>query len=164
MGGVWKAALAVAVVLLVTTGVGLYLRRRRGTFLAHSRDEPAPDATKRVLGTTEPALAATLTALGVTAGAPATLLQFSSAFCAPCRATRALCADVAARVPGVRHLDVDAESHLDAVRALGIWRTPTVLLIDAHGRVIRRATGAPTRARLLAALGAVLPSLDVGTS
>jgi hypothetical protein len=68
-----------------------------------------------------------------------------------------LCADVARTVAGVRHLEVDAESHLDAVRALGIWRTPTVLVLDAEARVVQRATGAPTRAQLLGVVGALLP-------
>ena len=98
-----------------------------------------------------------LAGLGVTPGTPVTLLQFSSAFCAPCRATRVLCADIAARVPGVRHVEVDAEAHLDAVRALEIWRTPTVLLVDATLTVRRRASGAPSRAQLLAAVADVLP-------
>src|SRR4051794_36544940 len=35
-----------------------------------------------------------------------TLLQFSSAFCAPCRATRRILEEVAGTVPGVRHLEV----------------------------------------------------------
>ena len=63
----------------------------------------------------DPAL---LAELGVTP-AKATLLQFSSAFCAPCRAVRRVSSEVAALVPGVRHVEVDAESHLEAVRALG---------------------------------------------
>jgi hypothetical protein len=101
---------------------------------------------------------ALLASLGVIAGTPVTLLQFSTAFCRPCRATRFRCAEVAAKVAGVRHVDVDAESHLEAVRALGITSTPTVLIIDAAGRVRRRATGAPTRAQLFAAVATVLPS------
>ena len=52
-------------------------------------------------------------------GERATLLQFSSAFCAPCRATRRVLGDVAAATPGVVHIDVDAEHHLDVVRRLG---------------------------------------------
>ncbi len=99
-----------------------------------------------------------LAGLGVEPGTPVTLLQFSTAFCGPCRATRVLCADVAARIPGVRHLDVDAESHLEAVRTLDVWRTPTVLIIDAAGVIRRRATGAPSRSQLLAAVADVLPA------
>jgi len=37
-------------------------------------------------------------------GERATLLQFSSAFCAPCRATRRILADVSSAVPGVAHV------------------------------------------------------------
>jgi len=99
--------------------------------------------------------AALLTALGVEP-APATLLQFSSAFCAPCRAVRRISSEVAALLPGVQHVEVDAESHLDAVRALGIWRTPTLLILDADGRVTRRATGVPAKPQLIAALGDIL--------
>src|SRR6187397_385991 len=39
-------------------------------------------------------------------GERATLLQFSSAFCAPCRATRRILADVSSTVPGVAHVEV----------------------------------------------------------
>ncbi|MCO8276067.1 thioredoxin family protein [Actinoplanes sp. TRM 88003] len=88
--------------------------------------------------------------------AKATLLQFSSAFCAPCRAVRRVSSEVAAMVPGVQHVEVDAESHLEAVRALGIWRTPTLLVLDGDGRVVKRATGVPGKPQLIAALGDVL--------
>jgi thiol-disulfide isomerase/thioredoxin len=98
-----------------------------------------------------------LAALGV-APAEATLLQFSSAFCAPCRALRRVSSEVAAMLPGVQHIEVDAESHLDEVRALDIWRTPTLLVLDAHGRVTKRATGVPSKPQLIAALGDVLPA------
>jgi thiol-disulfide isomerase/thioredoxin len=96
-----------------------------------------------------------LARLGVGA-APATLLQFSSAFCAPCRALRRVAGEVAAMVPGVQHVEVDAESHLDVVRQLGIWRTPTLLVLDAGGRVAKRASGVPTKPQLIAALGEVI--------
>jgi thiol-disulfide isomerase/thioredoxin len=86
-------------------------------------------------------------------GERATLLQFSSAFCAPCRATRRTLSDVAEMVPGVAHLELDAEHHLDLVRALGILRTPTTLVLDSAGREVTRATGAPRRDQVLAALG-----------
>jgi thiol-disulfide isomerase/thioredoxin len=87
-------------------------------------------------------------------GERATLLQFSSAFCAPCRATRRILTEVAAVVPGVTHVEVDAEGHLDLVRRLGIVRTPTTLVLDADGRELTRATGAPRVEQVLAALEA----------
>ena len=86
-------------------------------------------------------------------GERATLLQFSSAFCAPCRTTRRVLDEVARTAPGVVHLDVDAEHHLDVVRRLGILRTPTTLILDADGRELGRASGVPTRAGVLAVLG-----------
>ncbi len=89
---------------------------------------------------------------GIELGERATLLQFSSAFCAPCRATRRVLADVAAVVPGVAHVEIDAEEHLDLVRELGVLRTPTTLVLDAHGREVRRAAGAPRKEDVLAAL------------
>ncbi|MGA5218612.1 TlpA family protein disulfide reductase [Streptomyces cinereoruber] len=92
-------------------------------------------------------------ALGAELGERATLVQFSTAFCQPCRATRRTLAEVAAMVPGVGHVEIDAEARLDLVRALGIARTPTVLVLDRTGRVVRRAAGQPRRADVIAALG-----------
>ncbi|MEU6003049.1 thioredoxin family protein [Streptomyces sp. NPDC047197] len=86
-------------------------------------------------------------------GERATLVQFSSAFCQPCRATRRVLADVAEMVPGVSHVEIDAEAELELVRHLRILTTPTVLVLDADGRVVRRATGQPRKADVIAALG-----------
>ncbi|GGQ84401.1 TlpA family protein disulfide reductase [Streptomyces althioticus] len=94
--------------------------------------------------------------LGAELGERATLVQFSSAFCAPCRATRRVLGDVAAMVPGVAHVEIDAEARLDLVRRLGVESTPTVLVLDAAGRVVRRAAGQPRKADVIAALGAAL--------
>ncbi len=94
--------------------------------------------------------------LGAPLGEQATLLQFSSAFCSPCRATRVVLADVAGMVSGVVHIEVDAESHLDLVRELDVTRTPTVLVLDRTGRIRSRATGAPRKADVIAALGQVV--------
>ncbi|WP_459739922.1 thioredoxin family protein [Streptomyces sp. E-15] len=94
--------------------------------------------------------------LGAELGERATLVQFSSAFCAPCRATRRVLGEVAGMVPGVTHVEIDAEAHLDLVRALEILKTPTVLVLDACGRVVRRATGQPRKADVIAALAAAV--------
>ena len=88
-------------------------------------------------------------------GERATLLQFSSAFCAPCRATRRTLTEVAALVPGVVHVEVDAEHHLELVRRLGILRTPTTLVLDERGVEISRAAGAPTKDQVLSTLAAL---------
>lgn len=94
--------------------------------------------------------------LGVALGERATLVQFSTAFCQPCRATRRVLADVSALVPGVSHVEVDAESRLDLVRRLDVTGTPTVLVLDAAGRIVRRASGQPRKADVLVALAAAV--------
>ncbi|UFQ14271.1 thioredoxin family protein [Streptomyces huasconensis] len=93
------------------------------------------------------------TDIGQGLGERATLVQFSSAFCQPCRATRRVLAEVAAMVPGVAHVEIDAEDHLDLVRELRVLKTPTVLVLDARGHVVRRAAGQPRKADVIAALG-----------
>lgn len=94
--------------------------------------------------------------LGQPLGDRVTLLQFSSAFCAPCRATRRILADVAGMTDGVAHIEIDAESRLDLVRALGILRTPTVLVLGAGGQIVRRASGQPRKADVIGAIGAAV--------
>jgi len=93
--------------------------------------------------------------LGQPLGTRATLVQFSSAFCAPCRATRQLLAEVAGMTTGVAHVEIDAESHLELVRRLDVRRTPTVFVLGPDGRIARRASGQPRKADLIAALGEV---------
>lgn len=88
-------------------------------------------------------------------GERATFLQFSSAFCAPCRATRRVLEEVVAVVPGVAHVEVDAESQLELVRRLNVMRTPTTLVLDAAGREVTRATGAPTKQQVLGAVALI---------
>jgi thiol-disulfide isomerase/thioredoxin len=93
--------------------------------------------------------------LGRPLGERATLIHFSSAFCAPCRATRTLLTDVADRADGVAVVEIDAESQLELVRRLDVMRTPTVLVLDPRGAVVRRASGLPRRDQVVSALAAV---------
>ncbi len=125
-------------VLAAASVYGVLQRRRSGRVRVRGRD-----GDKR-LGVAE---------LGEGLGERATLVQFSSAFCAPCRATRRVLTEVAGMIPGVAHVEIDAEEHLDLVRRLDILKTPTVLVLDADGRIVRRATGQPRKADVIAALG-----------
>ncbi|MGW1957829.1 TlpA family protein disulfide reductase [Streptomyces sp. NPDC001920] len=126
------------VVLAAASAYGVLQRRRSGSVRVRGRDDG-----KR-LGAAE---------LGEELGERATLVQFSSAFCAPCRATRRVLGEVAGMVPGVTHVEIDAEDNLELVRRLDILKTPTVLVLDAAGNVVRRATGQPRKADVIAALG-----------
>lgn len=92
-------------------------------------------------------------AIGAELGSAATFVQFSTAFCQPCRATRRILDEVASMVDGVVHIEIDAESHLELVRAYDIRRTPTVLVLDGQGVIRKRATGAPRKADVIAAIG-----------
>ena len=94
--------------------------------------------------------------LGAELGDRATLVAFSTVFCQPCRATRRVLARGAGMVEGVAHVDIDAESNLTLVRRLGITGTPTVLVLDATGRIVVRASGQPRTADVVAALGQVI--------
>ncbi|NEB00781.1 thioredoxin family protein [Streptomyces sp. SID13726] len=125
-------------VLALASAYGVVHQRRDGRVRVRGRDDG-----KR-LGAAE---------LGEELGERATLVQFSSAFCSPCRATRRVLDEVAGMVPGVTHIEIDAEKNLDLVRALDILKTPTVLVLDADGRVVRRAAGQPRKADVIAALG-----------
>jgi thiol-disulfide isomerase/thioredoxin len=98
--------------------------------------------------------------LGEPLGQRATLVQFTTAFCAPCRATTRILAEVAGMTDGVAHVEIDAESHLDLVRRLEIRRTPTVLVLGPDGRIAKRATGQPRKADVIAALGSVVLPTD----
>jgi thiol-disulfide isomerase/thioredoxin len=144
------AALAVAVV------TGLAWRRNNGRIrgVPGSTDTPGTprgQASGGVAAGTGPLL--TSVELGLPLGQRATLVQFSTAFCAPCRATRRILAEVAGMVDGVEHVEIDAESHLDLVRRLDIRRTPTVLVVGPDGRIAKRASGQPRKADVIAAVG-----------
>jgi thiol-disulfide isomerase/thioredoxin len=101
----------------------------------------------------DPGVLLTSGQLGHALGERATLVQFSSAFCAPCRATRRILADVAGMTEGVAHVEIDAESRLDLVRELNVLRTPTVLVLAGDGRIVRRASGQPRKPDVIAAIG-----------
>ncbi len=140
--------MAVAVTLVVASALGVWLQRS-GRRLGRSTRPVRPGGGTSSDGGTVLAAAD----LGTDLGERATLVQFSSAFCQPCRATRRILDEVSSMLPGVAHVEVDAESHLELVRRLDVRRTPTVLVLDASGAVVRRASGQPRKADVLAALG-----------
>jgi thiol-disulfide isomerase/thioredoxin len=136
MSGTGAAVLGAA--LLLTALAAWWLRTRSGAV------KPAAPESRPVDPVFE--------RLGVRPGAAdLTVVQFSTAFCAPCRATKARLEQLQATRPGLAVLHVDAESHLDEVRALDVRRTPTLFYLDRDGAVIGRSSGAP-RPEELAAL------------
>ena len=164
MTGVW----VVVGVLVVATAFGLWYQRTSGRITdravapapatgvipASPNDPPVPIEPDEP----SPQSAALAAALEGRMGERATMVQFSSAFCQPCRATRRILEEVTVLVPGISHVEIDAEDNLDLVRALDIRRTPTVLFLDAGGVVRKHASGQPRKADVIAALGELVPA------
>ena len=152
-------------VLVAATAFGLWYRRANGRIMNSgesaipglaiaSPDDPPADI-ERDAG--EPSPAELIEALDGRLGERATVVQFSTVFCQPCRATRRILEEVAVMVPGVAHVEIDAEDNLDLVRTLGIRRTPTVLFLDVRGRLSKHASGQPRKVDVIAALGEIVP-------
>ncbi|MGY1830789.1 TlpA family protein disulfide reductase [Geodermatophilus sp. SYSU D01180] len=139
MSGTGLAVLAVALVL--TAAAAWWLRTRDGRL--RTEEEPVGGPT------------AVLEGLGVRPGeADLTVVQFSTAFCGPCRTTRARLQHLQATRPGLAYVHVDAESSLEAVRALDVRRTPTLFYLDRSGRLLGRSSGAPRPEELTALVDA----------
>ncbi len=147
--GVTDGLIALAAALLAATVLGVALRRRAGRFRPGS-----PGTAAKTAGAGNGAL--TEADLGTRLGEQATLVQFSTAFCAPCRPTRQILVQVADMVDGVAHVEIDAAARLDLVRRLRINSTPTVLVLAPDGTIVKRATGLPRKADVIAALGTVV--------
>lgn len=155
MTGLW----VLVVVLVAATAFGLWFQRVNG------RIREAKVAGLQQVATNAPPVDITShdraprmeSALGAAIrgrmGEKATMVQFSTAFCQPCRATRRILEEVSVMVPGVSHVEIDAEDHLDLVRDLDIRRTPTVLFLDASGAIRKQASGQPRKADVIAVLG-----------
>jgi len=140
MSGIGTAVLAAA--LLVTAVAAWWLRTRNG-------------AVGSVDDEREGTVQAVLRRVGVQPGAAdLTVVQFSTAFCAPCRATKARLEQLRTTRPGLAVVQVDAESHLEAVRELDVRRTPTLFYLDRDGALIGRSSGAPRPQELTALVDA----------
>jgi thiol-disulfide isomerase/thioredoxin len=172
--------IALIAALVVATVIGLAWQRRSGRFRAATPGQATPlrpptsaltaDPAGQVAAAGTEAVASggnspdvlTEADLGDRLGQQATLVQFSTAFCAPCRPTRQLLAQVAGMVHGVTHIDIDATTRLDLVRRLRINSTPTVLVLGPDGAIVKRASGLPRKADVIAALGAVIEPAGPG--
>lgn len=93
---------------------------------------------------------------GLDALAPgATIVQFSTEFCASCPGTRRLLGRIVDEQDAVQLVEVDLTHRADLAREFRILQTPTVFVIDADGILRTRFGGAPRREDVLAAIDAV---------
>ena len=126
--------------LVAATVFGIWYQRTRGEF-RKKKTVNGPKLTAAIVGTE--------------LGSRATMVQFSSAFCTPCRATKVLLEDMVKTMPDVHYAHIDAESHLELVRKLDIRSTPTTLFLNGAGVEVGRAMGTPKRAQVQAAIAAI---------
>ena len=135
-----KTFIPLAIVLAAATGFGIWYQRTRGEF-RKKKTVNGPKLTAAIVGTE--------------LGSRATMVQFSSAFCTPCRATKVLLEEMVKTMPDVHYAHIDAESHLELVRKLDIRSTPTTLFLNGAGVEVGRAMGTPKRAQVQAAIAAI---------
>lgn len=135
-----KTFLPLLIVLALASAYGLWYQRTRGAI-----------RTKKAI----PGNRLGADVLGEELGSRATMVQFSSAFCTPCKATHALLTQMVTSMEDVKHIHIDAESHLELVRQLDIRSTPTTLFLNSEGVEVGRAAGTPKREQVLAALNAI---------
>ena len=132
-----KTYLPLVIVLVLASAYGFWWKLSRGA-IRSNKAIPGHRLTPETLGEA--------------LGSRATMVQFSSAFCTPCRATHSLLSQMVLTMNDVKHIQVDAESHLELVRELDIRSTPTTLFINKDGIEVGRAAGTPKREQVLAAL------------
>jgi thiol-disulfide isomerase/thioredoxin len=157
MNGILLRAGVLAAVLLLATVIGVVLRRRAGR---------AREVFHGALLTAADLVGADLVGADLvdqagsnrSLGERGTFVQFSSPACSPCRAVHLVLDAVVAEDQGLVHLDIDATQRLDLARRLGIMRTPTVLLLDPSGRVVRRISGLVTAEQARAAVPEMIRS------
>jgi thiol-disulfide isomerase/thioredoxin len=139
MSGVGAAVVVAAV--MGTALAAWWLRTRNGAVRVAGGGDVSADGVFERLGVRP-------------ADADLTVVQFSTAFCAPCRATKARLQQLQTTRPGLATVHVDAESHLEEVRELDVRRTPTLFYLDRGGRLIGRSSGAPRPEELTALIDA----------
>src|SRR5688500_9470471 len=113
--------------LLLATAIGLLMRGRDGRVRTAGASGLPEDVQALVAPT------------GVT------LVQLSTTFCAPCRHARAVLSNLAERVDGLHHTELDLTDRPDLARELSVLRTPTTLAVDGNGTELLRVGGVPKR-------------------
>lgn len=82
-------------------------------------------------------------------GQTATLVQFSTEFCASCPGTRRLLQRIVYDRDDLIHIDVDLTNDPALASRLHILQTPTVFVLDGRGRLASRIGGTPRRDSLV---------------
>ena len=132
MTGVW----VLLAVLTAATVLGFLLRGRDGRVRS---SKPIADLPTQVRDLIDPS-------------SPVTLVQLSTTFCAPCRHTRVILSDLAARTDGLEHRELDLTDIPEVATSLKVLRTPTTVAYTPDGAELLRVGGVPKRDVLVEAL------------
>ncbi|GAA4059150.1 TlpA family protein disulfide reductase [Agromyces indicus] len=121
----------------LATLIGLVVRSRDGRLRAGSRT-PGTSGAAEALGLAPDAL-----------GTDATLVQFSTSYCSRCPGTARALGDLAdAHDADVRHVEIDLTDDAPLADRFDVRQTPTVLVLDAAGRIAGRIAGVPRTGEL----------------
>ncbi len=158
MNSIWL----LAVVLAAAVAFGVWRRYSDGRMRDAVPRSVSPRAAKAPVDTPDAqhhgGERLDVSAMGLPPGDKATLVQFSSPYCQPCKSARLLLSLIADENAYVAFVEIDAEQHMDLVRAFDVRRTPTIFVLDGSGIIRKRAVGLPRRADVIAALESVQTS------
>ena len=129
-------------VLALSSAFGFWWRRRQGQF----KKAAVVSSTDNFISNSE---------IGIELGQRVTILQFSSAFCSPCKATAQIITNLVNNMNDVVYTQIKSEENLKLIEKFDIKSTPTVVFFNGYGMEVGRAVGTPTNDQVLAAISAV---------
>lgn len=95
-----------------------------------------------------------------TFGSQATLLQFSTEVCTPCKVTHTLLNRLASELGGgtgeINHIDIDVSSRPEIANRFNLLQSPTTFILDGNGVLRARIGGAPKHSEVKAELERIL--------
>jgi thiol-disulfide isomerase/thioredoxin len=121
--------LLLALILLIALGLGLWLKATQGTIKSAKPHKN---------------FAVQFSNFGTLGGA-ATLIQFSTDFCANCPGSRRILKEISSQSSDIEFIEIDAEKNYDLTKKLNILSTPTILILDSQGEELARVSGKPQK-------------------
>jgi thiol-disulfide isomerase/thioredoxin len=98
-------------------------------------------------------------------GNAATLIQFSTDFCANCPGSKRMMKEIATNTLGVKFIEIDAQNNIGLTKQLNVLSTPTILIVDSQGEELARVSGKPQKKSIENfLLHKVIPTLEKRTA
>lgn len=139
------------VALAIAACAGAVMKARGGKFQSFDRTD---EGDSRSTSTAVNVL--TEGDIGAPLGERATLVQFSTEFCAFCPQTRELLTELCQEHPGVEFVEVDAAENMKLTRRFKVFSTPTVFVLRPDGDIAARSSGKQRKGDLTQSLRSVL--------